>query len=134
LGIRPLLGRGFNPADEADGAEAVMLLSYDTWRSRFGSDPAVIGQIFEMSRILYRVIGVLPELPAYPHANDLWVLTVQDPFRAHGYTDAASNRASGYVLNVFGKLQANISLATAAAEVDAIAQRLAQAWPDVYGN
>src|SRR5690606_35838785 len=38
LGMEPLLGRAFTAADSLEGAEAVMLLSHDAWRSRFGSD------------------------------------------------------------------------------------------------
>jgi predicted permease len=132
LGVSPLLGRAFAPADSAEDAEAVMLLSYDTWRSRFGADPAVIGRTLEMSRILYRVIGVLHAMPAYPQVNDAWVPAAHDPFRVHGVTDAASNRASGYVQHVFGKLNAGVSIGVAVVEMDAIAARLAQAWPDVY--
>lgn len=132
LGMEPLLGRAFTAADSLEGVEAVMLLSHDAWRSRFGSDPAVVGRTLEMSRILYRVIGVLPAMPIYPQANDAWVPAVHDPFRIYGVTDVASNRASGYIQNVFGRLNAGIPVEAAAVEMGAIATRLAQAWPEVY--
>lgn len=132
LGVQPLLGRTFAPQDEAEGNEAVLLLSYEVWRDRFGSDPTVIGRTVEMSRIIYRVIGVLPVIPAYPQANDVWVPASHDPFRVHGVTDAASNRASGYIQGVFGKLNEGVSPEEATAELATIAARLAQTWPDVY--
>src|SRR5690606_2071656 len=110
LGVQPQLGRGFMPEDAADGAQATLLLSYNLWRSRFGADPAVVGCTLEMSNILYRVIGVLPALPPWPHANDVWILPANDPFRVFSVVDAANNRASGYILHVFGKLRAGLSL------------------------
>jgi len=132
LGVQPQLGRGFIPDDEADGAQAALLLSYDLWRSRFGADQAVIGNTLEMGNILYRVIGVLPMLPPWPHANDVWILPAGDPFRAFNVVDVASNRANGYILHVFGKLKAGLPMVTAGVEMDGIAARLVQQYPDVY--
>jgi putative ABC transport system permease protein len=74
LRARPLLGRVITAADEAAGAEPVILLSYDTWRRHFGSDPQIVGGIVTFDPVLgprvpadYTVIGVMPESFQFPN-------------------------------------------------------------------
>ena len=38
IGIRPFLGRDFEPAEENSGTPRVLLLSYQLWQSHFGAD------------------------------------------------------------------------------------------------
>ncbi len=49
FGVRPVAGRTFRSGDDAHGADAVLVLSNAYWKSRFGGDPRVIGQVFEMN-------------------------------------------------------------------------------------
>src|SRR6185503_6945707 len=49
LGIQPVRGRGFVAADEKHGAEAVLILSNEYWRQKFGGDPGVVGKVVEMN-------------------------------------------------------------------------------------
>src|SRR6266851_4092384 len=60
FGVRPLLGRGFSPEDEKEGAPAVLLLSYEYWQRSFGGDPAIVGRHFRMNDKVHTVVGVLP--------------------------------------------------------------------------
>jgi hypothetical protein len=69
LGVSTQLGRGFSRADDSADAEPVMLLSQEFWRSKFDADPAAIGATLELAGVVYRVVGVLPRLPAWPHTN-----------------------------------------------------------------
>ncbi len=66
LGREPVLGRAFSLEDAAAGAERVCLISDDLWRSRFGSDEAVIGQDLRFDDRPYRVVGVLPADMQFP--------------------------------------------------------------------
>jgi hypothetical protein len=66
LGVAPLLGRNLSTADDAAGAEAVVLLSDGFWRSQFGSDPQVLGQRLAMNGRSHRIVGVLPAMPQFP--------------------------------------------------------------------
>ena len=65
LGARPALGRLLRPDDAAarDGV-AVVVLSHQTWRARYGSNPAIVGQRISLGRQRFEVVGV-----AEPHAN-----------------------------------------------------------------
>ena len=59
LGARPVLGRLLRPDDAAArGGRAVVVLSHQTWRSRYGSDPAIVGQRISLGRQRFEVVGV----------------------------------------------------------------------------
>ena len=105
LGVRPLVGRTFVEADDRPGAEAVLVLGHAYWQSRFGGDPAVIGQVLEMNDRPHTVIGVLPDTPLYPNAVDVYMPTSACPFRAAGEQQMASNRRAFPGLRVFGLLK-----------------------------
>ena len=65
LGARPALGRLLRPDDTATrGGTAVVVLSHQTWRSRYGSNPAIVGQRISLGRQRFEVVGV-----AEPHAR-----------------------------------------------------------------
>src|SRR5260370_5002469 len=45
LGIRPVLGRTFEPAEDIGrNAHAVTVISYATWKDRYQGDPDIIGK------------------------------------------------------------------------------------------
>ncbi|HLH01375.1 MAG TPA: ABC transporter permease [Bryobacteraceae bacterium] len=66
LGIQPLAGRIFTPADkDLLNHEPVAVLGNSFWKRRFGSDRGIVGQQIEFQRgnqrVLFTVLGVLPE-------------------------------------------------------------------------
>ena len=60
LGARAALGRAFRPGDGRDGANAVVVLSDEMWRTDFGADPAVIGRSIRVNGRPSEIIGVAP--------------------------------------------------------------------------
>ena len=68
LGIRPALGRTFEPADETPGRHQVIVLAPAFWRERFGGRRDVLGETIRLSGQPYTVIGVMPPAtyPAWP--------------------------------------------------------------------
>ena len=59
LGVGAALGRTLLPADAAEpGAEPVLVLAYDTWRSRFGGDSSIIGKTIDVRGHRLEVVGV----------------------------------------------------------------------------
>ena len=92
LGIKPILGRTFVASDDVRDAEAVLILSHTYWRTKFGGDPNIVGQVFEMNDRPHRVIGVLPNVPHYPQENDVYMPVLACPFRAAGERQMAQNR------------------------------------------
>lgn len=62
LGVQPVLGRAFTPADESNGAAGrVTVISHTLWTSMFGNDPGVLGETLRVNGTPYTVIGVAPQ-------------------------------------------------------------------------
>ena len=119
LGLRPLLGRGFEPADERPASE-VVLLSHGFWQRAFGSDPGVLGRTFRLGRESVTVVGVLPPQAGAPFASP-------DLFRALQVKD---ERRGARWLGVLGRLARGHSEAQALAQLDALARDRAREFPD----
>jgi MacB-like periplasmic core domain len=62
LGARPILGRGFVPAEESqvEGSAPVAVISYDLWQSHFGGDRSIIDRKIQINRYPYTIVGVAP--------------------------------------------------------------------------
>ena len=124
FGITPVAGRTFRAADDEPGADAVLMLSNGYWQSRFGGDPTVVGQVFEMNDRPHTVIGVLPPIPEYPQANDVYMPVSACPFRsAQSTIDNRNARLS----QVFGRARAGVPLEQVRTDVALVALRLQQA-------
>ena len=126
LGIKPILGRTFMASDDVRDAEAVLILSHTYWRTKFGGDPNIVGQVFEMNDRPHRVIGVLPNVPHYPQENDVYMPVLACPFRAAGERQMAQNRRAFGALNVFGRLKEGATPEQAASTVSAICHNFTQ--------
>ena len=132
LGIQPLHGRTFAASDDHEGAEAVLVLGHAYWQSRFGGDPAIVGQVFEMNNRPHTVVGVLPSVPHYPNEVDVYMPTSACPFRSAAERQIETNRRAFSALQVFGLLRADTAPETAAAEVATVGDRFRQDHPGVY--
>jgi putative ABC transport system permease protein len=132
LGIRPVVGRTFVAADDQPGAEAVLVLSHTYWRTRFGGDPDIVGQVFEMNDRPHRVIGVLPLVPHYPQENDVYMPVQACPFRAAAERTIVQNRRAFGGLSVFGRVKEGHTHEEAAAAIATVNQRFTADHAGVY--
>lgn len=128
LGARAAFGRLTVPSDETPGANAVALLSYDFWISRWGGDPTVIGRHLTLDENTFEIVGVLDKLeapaPVVRGKPDIWLpldLTHEDLFR-RGF----------HVLGVVGRLRADATLDQANLEMDAWETWAAETHPEQY--
>ncbi|MGO9345599.1 MAG: ABC transporter permease, partial [Terriglobales bacterium] len=77
LGVSPFKGRAFTPQEDEESQQLV-LLSYQTWQSRFHGDVDVVGRKIFLDRKPYEIIGVMPrefEFPLIPgqlNRSELW--------------------------------------------------------------
>jgi predicted permease len=122
FGIHPLLGRNFTPEENRPNAPKVAFLSYGLWKSRFGSDPGVVGRTFSLDGQPTRVIGVLPadfEFPSLASANVL----VPELF-----TDAelSPRHDTAVLIYAFARLKAGITPAQAQGALEPLFQRSLQ--------
>jgi putative ABC transport system permease protein len=129
FGVRPVAGRTFRADDDKPGADAVLVLSHNFWRSRFGGDPNVVGQVFEMNDRPHTVIGVLPPIPQYPDENDVYMPVSACPFRSAEGTRTSRNAR---MVQAFARMHHGSSLESANADVKVVASTLQQAYPESY--
>jgi putative ABC transport system permease protein len=128
LPVRPVLGRVFTADDDRPGSNRVVLLAYQYWRDRFGSDPNVLGRTLRLERGPvddYTIVGVLPAaftgLPSFDGVAVVLPASI-DP-------DAATGRDRRN-RQVFGRLRDSVSLAAARTEMNVMAVRVADAQHD----
>ncbi len=131
LGVKPVVGRLLVAGDEKREAAPVLVLSYAYWMKEFGGDPKVIGRTFDMNDRVHTVVGVLPPLPDYPDANDVYMPVSSCPYRMDPMM--IENRDMRMVTG-YARLKPGVSLLKANAELNGIAARMATAWPKSYGN
>src|ERR1019366_58851 len=81
--VRPYLGRVFTPEEDQPGAGNEAVLSYGTWKKRFGSDPNIVGQTLMLNNQAYRVVGVMGPSFNWPNQAELWVPIALPPSRYH---------------------------------------------------
>jgi putative ABC transport system permease protein len=123
LKTRPLVGRTFLPDEGKAGASRVVVLSYKLWQRRFGGDAALVNQNITLNGESYTVVGVMPPEFAFPvAASELWV-----PLRFEGEL-MESRRA--HFLYTRARLKPGVTLAQAQTEMDTIAARLRQQYPE----
>jgi predicted permease len=129
LGVKPLLGRLLIPADDSLTAPPVLVLSYAYWMKEFGGDQKILGRTFEMNDRVHTVVGVLPPLPEYPDANDVYMPTTSCPFRS---APAMIANRDGRMLTGYATLKPGVTLAQANVDLAAVSQRLAVEYPKSY--
>ena len=132
LEVKPILGRTFLPdEDKTVGANAVVVLSHSFWQRRLASDPNIVGKTVSLNNRAYQVIGVTPEYfvgSKFALALDFWTpISMAEDLRKN--PDILKERGSHWT-NVIGRLKPGVSLSQASAEMNAIATRLNQAYPD----
>jgi predicted permease len=133
LGVRPALGRFFDPAGGWRRApEASIVLSHEIWRSRFAADRAVLRRTVAVNGRPYRVIGVAPAAfrgVFTPIKVDAWVSLSAQP-HVHPQRDLADQPW----LWAFGRLKDGIDPAQARSELSTLAAAWSSAGGDQYAR
>ncbi|MGH9747243.1 MAG: ABC transporter permease [Candidatus Acidiferrales bacterium] len=134
LGVRPILGRGFLPAeDETPGAAPVAVISYRLWQTRFGANPDVVGQTIEINQHPFTIVGVTP--PAFQGSqtgvrNEIWVPVMMEAQLIPG-GDLLHNHFN-FTFLVFGRLKPGVSAARAQEESTLLLKRAAKDYPEEH--
>ena len=121
LGVSPLLGRGFAPDEDQPGHDHVVILSYGLWKSRFASDPKIIGHTINLDEAPYTVIAVMPRSFHFPDTAEFWC--------PMSWTPASRSVRGEHHYVVIARLKPGADMRAAQAEMDTISQRLAQQYP-----
>jgi putative ABC transport system permease protein len=130
LGIQPVLGRAFEPAEDIAGGPPVVIVSDAFWRKELGADPAVLGRTLEVDwsgggaggavHQLATIIGVLPRGVAFPRlpGRELFLPLGIPPEHA-AIPGPARNGLYG-----FARLKPGVTAAAAKAEMSSIVHAL----------
>ena len=120
--MEPAAGRIFGPADMAADAPDVAVIGYNLWRNRYQLAAGVVGAAISINGRPTTIVGVMPQGFGMPELEELWVpLRPGDPLAV-----GRDNRR----LMTFGLLAPGQSMSSAAADLNAIALRLQQAYPN----
>jgi len=141
LGVKAFMGRTFIlEEDDAVGAAPTAIISYTTWKNRYGSDSEIIGKALKLNGTPFTIIGVAPEeyTGMFPFYVDMWI-----PIHMHGYITAFGEvpvpegelpawmglRGSRR-LWIKGRLKAGATVDEARAALNTVGSRLAEAYPE----
>jgi putative ABC transport system permease protein len=127
LGVQPMLGRSFTPAEDHPGS-GVAVISYSLWQRRFGGGRGVAGSVVSLDRQPTRILGVMPQAFDFPLPGmyfggkaDVWV--------PMGFTPHELSPIGLYNFAMIGRLKPGVSLDQAQADVRAVAHGIEESYP-----
>lgn len=106
LGVRPALGRFWEPEEEVPGRDHAVVLTHALWRRLYGADPAALGQHLLLDDVPHVIVGVLPESFHFEPEVEAWKPLALE-----------ASRDRGNVLRVVGRLRPGVSMEQARAEL-----------------
>ncbi|MBK7596530.1 MAG: ABC transporter permease [Gemmatimonadetes bacterium] len=128
-GVPAALGRGLRADESVAGADHVVVLSDQFWRRVRGADPAVVGQHLLLNGESYEIVGVMP--PSFTsmlnRTIDLWAPLVLSP-------GALAGSFGNEFMGLTARLKPGVALATAQADMHALAARLKADRPDALSS
>ena len=124
LGVRPLLGRGFE-REEIERGEKQVLLSQALWQQLLGGDESALGSRLTLDGIAHEVIGVMPRgfRIADRTSHRFWV-----PLLADGDDKA---RRDIYSYRAVARLADGVSLSSAQERLSALALSQQERFPEI---
>jgi predicted permease len=118
FGIKAYAGRTLSPEDDLPAAPPVAVLSYRLWQQRYGSDPSVIGSVFNLNEKPFTIVGITPPgffgdtLRSAP--PDLFLPLNSEPYVQ---VDSDLNKYNIHWLNLIGRIQPGANPASIEADM-----------------
>jgi putative ABC transport system permease protein len=126
LGHRPVLGRDFTADDERAGAEPVVMLGHEVWRTRYASDRAIVGHRIRVEGVTSTVIGVMPDGVGFPNRAELW----RPLAGRRGDGTERGNRN----IDTFGRMATGVTIEQAQDDLARVMARLSREFPETNAN
>jgi predicted permease len=121
LGVQPLLGRNFREDEQVVGQDAVVMVSFSCWHTRFHGDPAIVGKQIVLNRRPVTVVGVMPQSLAAYNEN----IEIYGPLVLESYATSGTLRVAGTTrIRIVARLKSGVTLDQARTETESIAQSL----------
>ena len=119
LGVHPVIGRDFGPADDSPTANSTVILSANLWKRRFASDPGILGHTIYLDSKPYTVIGIMPAWFQFPESSsEVWIAAF------NYYSPGLVNAYDNHNFNVVGRLKPGVTEERATVDLAAISLRI----------
>ena len=129
MGLRPVLGRLLNAADDGPAAVGAVVLTHRFWTTVLQSDPTVIDRTIRLGPGTATVVGVLEPSVPYPEETQLIANVVTSPHHL-GATMVTERRHR--MTELFGRLAPGATLDAARAELTSVHASIMREHPDAY--
>ncbi len=126
MASNPMLGRFFRPEEDREGRDDVVVLSYQLWRTQFGSDPNVVGRTIVLNAHQNTIVGVAPaDMPLLPAS------LADEPVRIYRPVGEGFNSGSrdGRHLETIVRLRPGVIIDQAQAEIDVRSKQMEREHP-----
>ena len=134
LGVKPQLGRAFNPEDHSPGLLLEVLISNGLWKRAFGGDPNILDKSVRLDTDLYRIVGVMPagfDAPGRIGEErniEAWVAT--SFYGAPMVDHPPRNRRN--LPTAIARLKPGLTIESAQSRLDALVAALQKEFPEDY--
>jgi predicted permease len=127
FGVKPMIGRGFLPGEDEPGANPVVVLSYEVWKSAFGGNTEIVGRNVRLDGKSATVVGVMPAGFRFP-INEASAIYTPIYF-------AKERRGRGnHWLRIIARLKQGVTIADAQSSMNGLFEHYAQVYPDTKGR
>jgi predicted permease len=128
LGVKPVIGRMFEPGEDEVGAAPIAMISAGLWKRKFGSSPEVIGRSITLDGRGFTIVGVIPadfDLMTRSFRNSEIYVPIGQWKNSY-----LLNRGAGLGIHGIGRLKPGVSIEQARADMDEVTRNLIAAYPD----
>lgn len=124
LGMKPILGRVFQPGDDSAAGPNLVVISASLWQRRYGGSRDAIGRVIEVNSAPATIIGVVSEGYGFPLSNmEMWQTL-----------HLKVKRRGPFFLQGIGRLRLGTTIERAQAETNLIGHNIERANPGAYSN
>jgi predicted permease len=134
IGVRAVVGRTLTPSDDRiPGGHPVLVLSNDAWRSRFGSDPSIVGRTVKINGAPFTILGVMP--PGFYGTERLFTPELWMPIMMVAHVESGNDwleRRRTQNVFLLGRRRPDVTNAQAEASLNPVARDLARQFPETH--
>ena len=133
LGVKPELGRTFDPNDQTPGFTLEVVITDGLWKRVFGGDPHILGKSLRLDNDAYRVIGVMP--PSFRDQGRTTEERNTELWAAAGFAAAPTPppvREARFVPGAIARISPGLTVAAAQSRLDALVASLQKQFPADY--
>ena len=129
MGLRPLLGRLLNAADDVPNAAGAAVLTYRFWSTTLAADPTVVGRTIRLGTRTATVVGVLEPSVPYPADTEIIANVVTSP---HHLSATMVTARTHRMTELFGRLKPDVTLDEARVELRAAHEAMMREHEEAY--